>query len=186
MFTLFFLFSFSLPSLLLNLKFISFSIILTKAAKNWVSLSNVTDVNSQEHSSELYTYCSILRTFYEEGREGIISLCSVTSKNFGGGKPGVRAMTVRVPSGIPLGNHHHYHSGCALSSGEILDGRKACFRCLISQIAAVAEGFLLEGGDSAIDSQVSLHTPACVCVCVCMCVCVSSMYFRWFVYPKIY
>ena len=169
---LFFLFSVSLPSLLLNLKFMSTSIIITKAAQNWVSLSNVTDVNSQEHSSELYTYCSILRTFYEEGREGIISLCSVTSKNFGGGNPGVRAMTVRVPSGIPVGNHHHYHSGCALSSGEILDGRKACFRCLISQIAAVAEGFLLGGGDSAIDSEVSLHTPACVCVRVCMCVCV--------------
>ena len=137
-------------------------------------MSNVTDVKSQEHSSELYKYCSILRTFHEEGREGVISLCSVTSKNFGGAIPGVRAMTVRVPSGIPMGNHHHYHSGCALSSEEILDGRKACFRCLISQIAAVADGFLSRGGDSAIGSEVCLHTPPCMCVCVCA----SSTYFR--------
>ena len=152
-------------------------------------MPNVTDVKSQEHSSELYKYCSILRLFHEEGRDGIISLCSVTSKNFGGGIPGVRAITVRVPSGIPMGNHHHYHSGCALSSEEILEGRKACFRCLISQIAAVAGGFLFMGGDSAIESEVGMspYTYMCVCVyvcvyvcvCVCVCVCVSSTYFRW-------
>ena len=80
-------------------------------------------------------------------------MCTITSKNFLGGNPGVNALMVRGSSRIPLGNHHHYHSGYVLSGEEILEGKKACFSCLISQIAAVAcEGQLR--GDDSVDDEV--------------------------------
>ena len=149
----------------------SFLIIHSQAAQSWVSLSNVSDKHSQEGSSELSKYCTILRTFSDEGREGIISLCTITSKNFGGGSPGVNALTVRGSSRIPLGNHHHYHSGYALSGEEILEGKNACFSCLISQIAAVArEGELRV--DGSMEDEVRWLASVCVCVRVCVCVCV--------------
>ena len=77
-------------------------------------------------------------------------------------------LTVRAPSGIPMGNHHHYHSGYALSNDEILSGRKACFSCLISQIAAVGGGFISEARDVAMDSEVRLHAHVCVYSWVCV------------------
>lgn len=56
-----------------------------------------------------------------------------------------------------------------LSGEEMLEGKKACFSCLISQIAAVACGGQLRGDDS-VDDEVGWQASMCVCVCMFVCV----------------
>jgi hypothetical protein len=115
------------------------------------------DRSAKDESSELSKYCTILRAFGKEGREGMVTLCSIASSNFGtGADPGSSVLTVRASQSprdrgqestavvdLVSRGQEHYHRGSVLSPKESEAGRKACYACLLRQIAWV--GFTPQG-----------------------------------------
>jgi hypothetical protein len=126
-----------------------------QAAQYWVEISDVMDRSAKDESSQLSKYCTILRAFGNEGREGIVTLCSIASSNFGT-DPGSSVLAVRgsqllrdrgqestaVVDLVSRGQEH-YQWGSVLSPKESEAGRKACYTCLLRQIAWV--GFTTQG-----------------------------------------
>lgn len=115
-------------------------------------------LNPTEASSKLSKYCTLLRTFGEHGREGIVNLCVIASHNFipeiseGNFESAlsVRDSPVRsdlygTPFAVDGWDKNQYHGGVVLTVRDCEEGRKACYVCLLSQIAAVRDGLHGEG-----------------------------------------
>ena len=115
-------------------------------------------LNPVEGSSKLSKYCTLLRTFGEHGREGIVSLCVVASHNFIAefnegnidnalnvrNSPG-RSDLYGTPFAVDGWDRNQYHGGIVLTLRDCEEGRKACYACLLHQIAAVRDGLRGEG-----------------------------------------
>ena len=112
-----------------------------QAAGYWVSLGDVADkLNPVEGSSKLSKYCTLLRTFGEHGREGIVSLCVVASHNFIAefnegnidnvlnvrNSPG-RSDLYGTPFAVHGWDRNQYHGGVVLTLRDCEEGRKACY-----------------------------------------------------------
>lgn len=138
------------------------------------------DRSPKEESSELSKYCAILKTFGKEGREGIVAMCSIASSNFGA-DPGSAARTslpqrdrgqqspfIASTVDLPSRGQEHYQWGSVLSPKESETGRKACYACLLRQIAWV--GFTPQGrgtttlGDEEGDEGLGSETGVSACV----------------------
>lgn len=128
------------------------------------------DRSAKEESSELSKYCTILRAFGTEGREGMVTICSIASSNFGA-DPGSSVLTVRgshSPRGwglesnavinLPSRAQEHYQWGSVLNSKESEAGRKACYACLLRQIAWV--GFTPQGKGADLREEQGDEGPA--------------------------
>jgi hypothetical protein len=68
-----------------------------------------------------------------------------------------------------------YHGGSVLSEGELLEGKKACFDCLLKQILAVRGtpgnigGAVIAPGDEVTLADVLSILSDCSYLCVCVC-----------------
>lgn len=123
------------------------------------------DRSAKEESSELSKYCSILRAFGSQGREGMVTLCTIASSNFGA-DPGSSVLTVRASQSprdrgqegnsavdLPSRGQEHYQWGSVLTPKESEAGRKACYACLLRQIAWVGFTNQVKGTTAPTEEQ---------------------------------
>lgn len=116
------------------------------------------NLNPVEGYSKLSKNCTLLKAFGEHGREGIVSLCIITSRNFIPQTTGVHPESSLIIydspvrddlyGSFPLGegwDRNQYHGGSVLTVRDCEEGRKACYACLLNQIAAVRDGLQGEG-----------------------------------------
>ena len=124
-----------------------------QAAAYWTALCDVIDT-SATHPAELSKNCSSLLAFGDQGRVGVVNLCTIAAQNFllentqkdgntaeNGGND---ALTVRENVRFPRNkeedfDRNHYHGGAVLTVRDAEEGRKACFACLLRCIAVVKE-----------------------------------------------
>jgi hypothetical protein len=140
--------------------------LLSRAARFWRSIEDVKDgislTSAGESLSVLSKSCTLLRTFGEVGRVGVVTLCTAAAKNFeraertdsvtssyslapnfsspnpslltnGGGA----GNTSRGCDSVEDWDRNLYHGGSVLTENDCIEGRKACYECLLKQIMAV-------------------------------------------------
>jgi hypothetical protein len=113
--------------------------LLCKAASYWKALEDVKEGfkegSSQafgECSSYLTTSCELLRTYGEVSRKGIVTLCATAAINFD-----ILCNSLIHPSSEEDWDRAMYHGGSALAEAGSVEGKSACYNCLIKEIMAV-------------------------------------------------
>lgn len=109
--------------------------LLIKASQYWQSLSDV----SGNTDGTLSAYCTLLMTFGEVGRNGVVDLCLATTRNFSTSRIDETAFgPIRKKIGdgdfSPYESRNLYHLGRILDPKDMEDGCKACFNVLLDQM----------------------------------------------------
>ena len=108
---------------------------LIKASQYWQSLSDVT--GSSEGT--LSTYCTLLMTLGEVGRNGVVDLCLATTRNFSNSRideTGFGSIRKKIGDGdfSPYESRNLYHLDRILDPQDMESGCKACFNVLLDQM----------------------------------------------------
>ena len=130
--------------------------LLIKASQYWQSLSDV----SGNTDGTLSSYCTLLMTFGEVGRNGVVDLCLATTRNFSTTRVDETAFgpsRKKIGDGdfSPYESRNLYHLGRILDPEDMEDCSKACFNILLDQMmmlnsAAVDSTFDKDGNVNAI------------------------------------
>ena len=111
--------------------------LLIKASQYWQSLSDV----SGSSEGTLSTYCTLLMTLGEVGRNGVVDLCLATTRNFSNcriDETGFGSIRKKIGDGdfSPYESRNLYHLGRILDPQDMESGCKACFNVLLDQMMA--------------------------------------------------
>lgn len=135
--------------------------LLINASQYWQSLS---DVGSGANGT-LTTYCEMLMTLAEVGRNGVVDLCLATSRNFRSSRIEdsiLNANLKKIGDGDVSFNvdRNIYHLGRVLDADEMLEGCTACFNVLLDQVMSLKavntndnEYFMIQMIDRALNKR---------------------------------
>jgi hypothetical protein len=135
--------------------------LLISASQYWQSLSDV----GSEANGTLSTYCEMLMTLGELGRNGVVDLCLATSRNFKVSRVEdniLNANRKKIGDGdVSLNlDRNIYHLGRVLDAEDLKAGCTACFNVLLDQIMSLKavntkdnEFFMIQMIDRALNGR---------------------------------